>query len=414
MKPKIPSGKTINLLIVTAFFPPIKSVASQRLLSFVKYLPSDRYSIKVLTIGKGIDFQSHFPNIHNVEVFFISNRQLLQLAGFDTPANYLVHKIKALYNKIILRAGVNPYGKWAKRVVKKAEYLHRGWPIDMVLASYPTHEALQAGMAVAKKFNLHFVADLRDGITNNDSNAISSKAAVRLEDEIAKNASLVISVSKPILEYFHVKHPEYKNPFAEIRNGFDFEPVEGYVPNKDFTVTYAGKFYGERRPDLFFKAIESLIKRSLIENIQIKLIGVPANYRVPAALESKVTALPYQPYEQTIKYLQKSDSLLLILGESKYKGIFSGKLFDYLGTYRSIIALCDPNDVAATLIRRCNTGFVASTNNQSEIETAVLRSYELWKQGRQLPINKETINAHHRREQAARLHNAILQLISDE
>lgn len=412
MNSEIVAKGKINLLIITTYFPPIKSVASQRLLSFVKYLPADQYSIKVLTIGKYFDFRGQFPGIQNAEVIYIPNTQWLQLAQFETTSSFLVHKIKALYNRIILKMGINPHGKWAKKVTKAAEILHHNWPIDLILASYPAAEALQAGLDLAGKFKLPLVVDLRDGITNNDSNSISSKVLSQLERDVARGASLLVSVSKPILDYFSSMHPSYVNRYAEIRNGFDFDPPEHYTPNPVFTVTYAGKFYGERRPDLFFAAVENLLKQSLIENILIRLIGVPTNYHIPGFLESNLSMLPYTPYEETIMHLQQSDALLLILGKSSFKGVFSGKLFDYLGTHRTVIALCDPDDVAADLIKKCNAGFIAAPDNQHQIEVAIQNSYQLWKEGRLLSANKQLIGEHHRREQANRLHKAIHELIS--
>lgn len=414
MSTEVPASGVVKLLIISTFFPPAKSVASQRLLSFVKYLPSDRYTIKVLTVGYNFDFHSQFSALQNVEVFYIPNKQLLRLAQFDRPTNYFIHKLKALYNRIILKAGVRPLGNWSKKAIRKAEHIHHQWPVDLILASYPAMEALKAGLVVATTLKRPLIADLRDGITNNDSDNVSFKLTSQLENEVALKASLVVSVSKPILEYFADMHPEYTRQYAEIRNGFDFEPPENYQPNKIFTITYAGKFYGERKPDLFFAAIEHLLKNSLINDIHMQLIGVPSNYKISSYLESKISALPYQQYQQTVELLKKSDSLLLILGKSKYKGAYSGKLFDYLGAQRTIIALCDPSDVAAELILKCRAGFVAPSDNLEEIKMAILNSYHVWAEGRQLPFNKQLIGEHHRREQTNRLHQAIMHLMPNE
>jgi len=93
--------------------------------------------------------------------------------------------------------------------------------------------------------------------------------------------------------------------------------------------------------------------------------------------------------------------------------LFSGKLFDYLGAMKPIIAAIDKTDVAAALIKDCNAGFVASFNDEKEIADAILSAYKLWKNKECLKFNEELILEHHRSKQVQKLNQLILSLFHE-
>ena len=93
---------------------------------------------------------------------------------------------------------------------------------------------------------------------------------------------------------------------------------------------------------------------------------------------------------------------------SANKGVFTGKIFDYLACLKPIIALVDKTDVAAGLIAECNAGFIAEYNNVREVEKAILSAYQLWQKKKSLNYNIDLIRKHRRKNQVRKLEKLIL------
>lgn len=102
---------------------------------------------------------------------------------------------------------------------------------------------------------------------------------------------------------------------------------------------------------------------------------------------------------KALEFMSQSDVLLLIHPNNGWKGVYTGKLFEYSGMLRPIIALIDKSDVAAKLIKDCRAGYVADSDNIEEISHIILQAYNDWKSGTRLNYNVELIKSLHRKEQ---------------
>ena len=56
---------------------------------------------------------------------------------------------------------------------------------------------------------------------------------------------------------------------------------------------------------------------------------------------------------------------LVVIHSTGRKGVYTGKLFDYLATNKPILALCDPEDVVGRLLNETKAGF---TVDNADIE----------------------------------------------
>jgi len=253
------------------------------------------------------------------------------------------------------------------------------------------------------------VADCRDEMANNPS-LISSlkKAYTKIEQAILLNADILSTVSKPILDNFLATVGNKYLIGAEIRNGFDFEFEEKLLHNEIFTVVSAGTFYGKRKPYVFFTALERFLLQNPTKKVRLKLIGAGNSVIVPSSLFHVVETLPKVSHEGAIAQMRQADCLLLILPKVVQKGVYSGKLFEYLGCKRPILATVDKTDVAADLIQKCNAGFVADFDDVQEIEHCIEQAYTLWERKESLPMNDELIMWHHRKNQVKILNDLII------
>ncbi len=109
--------------------------------------------------------------------------------------------------------------------------------------------------------------------------------------------------------------------------------------------------------------------------------------------------------------MRQSDALLLIHPNNGRKGVFTGKLFEYLGVLKPIIGLIDEGDVASKLIQKCNAGYVSEETNISKVNNIIQLVYHDWKNKTTREIDITEIKKHHRYEQTKRLEVLIDKLL---
>jgi glycosyltransferase involved in cell wall biosynthesis len=77
--------------------------------------------------------------------------------------------------------------------------------------------------------------------------------------------------------------------------------------------------------------------------------------------------IPYVPHRESLAYLLASDVLLLIIDDAPASsGILTGKLYEYIGAGKPILALA-PEGEAAELIRQHTLGWVAPPKDAAAI-----------------------------------------------
>ena len=171
-----------------------------------------------------------------------------------------------------------------------------------------------------------------------------------------------------------------------------------------------GSFYSSRKPTNFFAALVELIKEGKVEkeNVRIQFWSASKSYLVPSFLKSIVYHENSISEKESVLQMQQSDVLLLVHPTNEAKGVFTGKLFEYLGSCRPVLALVDPDDVAAQLIQQCNAGWVAPDENINEIKSAIMSAYEFWEQKKQYKPDFTLLHSLHRKDQVGKLDKEIL------
>ena len=400
-----------NVLIVSVYYPPIESIASNRIYSFAKYLDKERFNIFVHTVDEGKEYQN---DLANVTVSRVKNDVFFKPLLFNKRTNKFVHYCKVIYNIAVNRLTKNSYQKWIDNSFKYLKKEIRNKNIDLIISSFSPDASHILALKLKKEFpHLKWIADFRDEMSK--SPYLDKKTKIKyknLEDEIFKYANAVTSVSSPILDEFKQMSKNENIIFKEIRNGYDFDLKEQKSNNELFTITYTGNFYGSRNPDNFLKALSNFVEKRGVK-VSLKLIGVKTHFNIPNNLEGMVEIVKSVPHKEITKYLLNSDALLLIHPSNGRKGIFTGKLFEYLASLKPIIALVDEEDVASKLIKKANAGYVSDNDNIKKIEEILEKVYNEYRDNIKREYNINIIKQHHRREQAKRLESLIRELIDE-
>jgi hypothetical protein len=225
---------------------------------------------------------------------------------------------------------------------------------------------------------IKWIADFRDEMSTDPAFLkLTQYRLKKIEKNILNNADLVVSISKSIIHGF--KSNNNKDNFLEINNGYDFEEYKESSFQECFTLSHIGGFFGIRKPDNLFYALKELKEQHKIpSNFVLKLIGNQKYLDVPDSIRDNVIQKGKIPHDKAIDEMKKSDVLLIIQPASTRKGVYTGKLFEYLAINKYIFALVDTNDVAAQLIESTNSGISVDNSDINDIKKAICELYNRW------------------------------------
>ena len=164
-------------------------------------------------------------------------------------------------------------------------------------------------------------------------------------------------------------------------------------------MAFIGRFYGGASPANWFKAFSELInEEKLPSDCQIKIIGNLLKLDVPEDIVPNVLQIESVAHSEAIQMSLDVDTLVVIHSTGR-KGVYTGKLFDYLATNKPILALCDPEDVVARLLDDTKAGFTVDNADIEGIKKMILRCYSIWKNKEVLPRDWEKIRRYTRKNQ---------------
>ena len=397
-----------RIALLTVWFPPTNGVAVNRMKAFANYL-GDNFIVEVFTLGdRDEKKETTFGTVH-----YYSSKSILNKIKHKNSDGRLLHNLKSLVNIIASRLRLSQLKTWKKKVNKNFKQIHTKNPFDIIISSYAPVEPHDIAVELCKEFcELIWIADMRDEMSSNPFSSASDKKFLKKKEASYVNyLSGLISVSKPILEDFKEIYPSLNN-FEEIRNGFDHDFVPSYHFNSEFTIVYAGMFYGKRKPGLFFEALLSALKKNRIKpDFKIKFIGTTRNFSIPVEIEDHIEFIPPVCYLEAIKEMSMADCNLLINPPLGTLGQFSGKVFDYLSVEKPILALVDTKDVAAELIRDHNGGIATDFFSVEDIENGLCEIYNYWKRKEVFPVKRNKTNELHRKFQVEKLERFILNIL---
>ena len=433
-----------KVLIVSYYFPPSGGPGVQRVLKFVKYLPEFGWQPHVLTVQDG-DYPARDESL---------------LA--EIPRHAIVHRTKifepySLYRKLTGKPSNAPVdvenipqgGKKASWAESAAEFIRStffipdariGWypyavpvghriirehNIDAIYSSSPPYTTAVIARKLHRSTGVPWVAGFRDpwtGFLSTPDRWFLPRAIDNyLERSAFRDANMVEAAWRGILKDITAKDPKLdQTKLAYLPNGFDrddYPPVDPQ-PNQRFTLTYTGSMYGKRNPKTFLHAVEELVRDGKVDlkKIHLRFIGrfggevreMLANSTVRESIET----VSYLPHGQSVAALLSSDALLLIVDEAAGSDeIVPGKVFEYIGADRPIIALA-PEGAIVSLLRETRSGMVAHNQDIVAIQAAFIECYNNFLyHNRKFEQDREAVKRYDRREITRQL-AALLDAVS--
>jgi glycosyltransferase involved in cell wall biosynthesis len=224
---------------------------------------------------------------------------------------------------------------------------------------------------------LPWVADLRDPWAHPYLEPTPAQLRINhvLEKSTLSNSAALTTVSGPLARSLEGRHGPSPGGTVSIPNGFD--PADyGHrveVPDGRLVFTYTGSLFGLKRdPGAVLQVTEELIDEGRIaaEQVVFRFYGP----REPRLREQRdrlkypgiVSEEGVVSRGTAIRHQQESTALLVLFWDSPYatKG-YGGKVLEYLGARRPILAWSPAGGIVGELLER--TGAGAAVSNRDEL-----------------------------------------------
>ena len=402
------AGKRIAL--ITTWFPPQESVATNRMLAFAEFL-SETFEVEVFCLAQEEKTIEWKPNIR---VHYSASSELLERLKDKTSDGAFLHKIKVGTRIILSKVIPNPLTKWQKSTLSKLKQVHSQKAFDCIISSYSPQEAHLVAIDFKKEFpTVPWIADMRDEMAANPYLDTQTKnRLLAIEKEVNEYANALTTVSEPILLDFKKSMPKIAI-FEEIRNGFNHQfkrDLNSEQRNEVFTLGYFGTFYGAIKPNFLFNALIEIKSQKLFD-FELQLVGVHSNFIIPKEIKDNITVFEKVSYTESIEQMAETSCNILLVPKGKRKGVFTGKLFDYISVQKPVLAFVDTEDVAAKLIQDFDCGYVAEFSEIEANKKVIIEAYNDWKMNQLKFATFEQVQTLHRRNQVMKLVGLIEGLI---
>lgn len=399
----------MNVLVVTYFFPPFADSGVFRTVKFVKYLAHFGYGSVVLcakepyALGEDKSLMNDIPaeakvfrakGLFNMQAFRKTRQSFVPRGVHDKKSlksmtAFILRKIfRALFVNMMIP---DMMVTWALRAYREGKEICEREKVNVIFATDPPSDYLVAA-ALSSRFGIPLVLDFRDSWTLRRYGVLSRgflrrKIEKTLESRVLKTASAVVFVNSLMRERYVNAYPHYASKFHVITNGFDeddFPENTARAKSDSFIFLHAGRLSDFQNPFILFQSLHELEKEGKItpENFKTVFIGdfsmtwltLIANFH----LEDMVSIYPYKSHKEIVKDMIAADALLLIGGSDPE--ITTGKLYEYLGANRPVLAIAPPEGEAARLVHEAHAGIVAPPHDKEKIKESLVRILNLKKE----------------------------------
>ena len=371
----------MKVLVISAYFPPHNAIGSVRLGGLCDYLVSEGHEVKVVSaehedLPKNLETKLDPTSIYPVRWRSVAktvNQNLTILKARRSPAIEGGANIsKNWYGQLkAFFLWPDNYAGWFKPALSQAREIVKVWEPDLIYASALPFTSLRIANILSSETGVPWVAEFRDLWVGNHYNYVPYWRKIidtKIEKKVLKSCSFLVTVSEPLAESLTKTH---KKETLVILSGYD-HPTGVWSPRKKKTdpleIVYTGMIYpGRRDPTILFQAISRLNWDQKDINVNFYGNRLPGLQKLvdTHGLRNVVNIYNSVSHAQSLDLQRNADLLLLLLWNTESeKGVFTGKLFEYIGSRRKIICLGLRDGVAASLVKEKNLGIVASESEK--------------------------------------------------
>lgn len=414
--------KKSHVLVVAYYFPPMGGSGVQRVAKWCRYFPENGWDVTVLTVEPGAYFAFDEDLLSEVEAAGV---RIVRTRSADPtragkPGTRIglqaewKRRLYAWFTGFFFLPD-NKRG-WMRPALAAFDDVHTDRPVDLVLSSAPPYTSFLVGAALAESVSVPFIMDYRDDWLDNPRHRYPSTwhraRHVRLEQTVASRAAFAMAINEPMASRIRSRLPNMD--VRVLPQGFDPQDmvrveVEPARPDSKLRFVYAGMFYDAQQPDVFLRGVARALEQdtSLEERLELRFVGLyPESKRTlveQLGLSGLVTFAGYLSHADTVTELMNADVLWMTVGHQEGEEMIStGKLFEYIGTQKPILALV-PGGAARDALSGYGAAWIA---DPGDVEAAASQILDIAARSAAGPLPqgaKDWIEAYDRRKQTHKL-----------
>ena len=431
-------------LFIAYYYPPYGGGGVQRTTKYVKYLRAYGWEPVVLTIDEDKiplrdesllkdvpkDQEILRTNIWSLERIskLLPRRKAAPVSEQAVASSFLKRLVRKALKGIFLLGYTfvfYPDDKigWYPYAVRKGKERMAAGDIDLIYTTSAPFTAHLIGLSLKKSTGKPWVADLRDPWAGNKYlpfSRLRQPLDRMVEGFCIHHADKVITVSEPLREELAHTYPQQdSDKFLVISNGYDEDDLvpelraEMSQGDRPLTMTfsYTGSFYNKISPRYFLKAMDELLREGKLRDQDVRIqftgqFGVESMQLITAfrtAHSGVIEVSGYVPHLEATERMLAADVLLLILNKDARRGVLTGKIFEYLGSGKPVLALI-PEGLASELLLSEKAAVVIDPDDQAGIKRGIMEYYRRWQSGRLTSTtDREIAGQYSRKELAGRL-----------
>ncbi len=402
-----------RVLMLAYFFPPLAGAGVQRSVKFAKYLPGYGFDPEVITTrsrwypAKDDTLMADVPPaVRVIRAFELPLHRLHQLAAI-VLGRLRLPSLAALIPWPDAHAGWIPGAVWSG-----LRAIRRERP-DVLYSTAAPMSGHLAALILHRITGIPWVADFRDEWTHNAELELGplAKARSALESAVTRHASAVTVVA----DYFQLAG-EDRSRRVLIPNGVDPDDLDGSAaaaPEPDaerLRIAFVGTLYGGRDCGPLQSALRRLVETGRIpaDRVEFRVVG---NVWVPGGVQLtgvNVVETGYLEHGAALREMGEASVLTLCLPPGSLS--MTGKIWEYLGSGRPVLAVAPRESDAYRLIDELGAGYAVDPGDDAGLEAAIQRLYEDWEAGRLAQadgVRERVLERYSRRKLAGDLAGAL-------
>jgi glycosyltransferase involved in cell wall biosynthesis len=398
-----------NVLLISYYWPPAGGGGVQRWLKMSKYFYDLGIQLHVYTPSDG-EFPGYdesllkeiHPSIKVVTQPIWEPYKLFKMFTRKKEKNiynaFISDGKQSLTEKISIFIRGNlfiPDAKcfWIKPSIKFLNKYLDNNAIDLVISTGPPHSMHLIALGLKSKHKaLKWIADFRDPWTMIDFydklrlTRLADKWHHSLEQKVLSAADRIVTISPSCAADLATIA---KRKIDIIYNGYDPEDFSKSLDTplaSGFQLSHVGSMNSDRNPLLLWQALANIKEKygeSFGNALSLLLIGnvdaAVLNAIDKHGLTPQLTHVHKLNHDEAIKKMRKSQVLILPINNiPQQNGILPGKMYEYMGAGRPIIAFGLQESDAAHILSETGTGKLFSYEDASGLQSYLEGLYQAY------------------------------------
>ncbi len=278
---------------------------------------------------------------------------------------------------------------WQPFAYRKAKRIIRYESIEAIITTGPPHSTHLIGLKLKRKYQVPWLADMRDPWTNifyNKSLPRTShtiKRDKKLENKVLKSADCITAVSPGLKKEFEKRNENINVIF----NGFDEEdiPESTHQKSSKFTLSYIGNLKPNQNIQKLWEAIKDLSDTvpGFSDNFMLSLTGNYDERIENDLIHFEISELTktnsFVSHSQAIRLMDQSSLLLFIIPQAENNElIITGKIFEYIASRSPILSIGPVNGDASKILADAGRDEMLDYSDKEGIKKNILFYYNKW------------------------------------